>query len=79
MPSDKLSEDPPANITLGMDWVVNVVDSIMNSQYWNSTAIILTWDDYGGFYDHVPPPELRSTPPNSYDGFSISYLLVIEL
>jgi phospholipase C len=58
IPSDKLSEHPPANIALGMDWVVNVVNSIMNSQYWNSTAIIITWDDYGGFYDHVPPPQI---------------------
>ena len=58
MPSDPLSEHPPANITLGMDWVVNIVDSIMNSQYWNSTAIIVRWDDYGGFYDHVPPPQI---------------------
>jgi phospholipase C len=58
IPSDKLSEHPPANITLGMDWVVNVVNSIMNSHYWNSTAIIVTWDDYGGFYDHVPPPQI---------------------
>jgi phospholipase C len=58
IPSDKLSEHPRANITLGMDWVVNVVNSIMNSQYWNSTAIIITWDDYGGFYDHVPPPQI---------------------
>ncbi|MBV9178754.1 MAG: hypothetical protein JO297_17145 [Nitrososphaeraceae archaeon] len=30
----------------------------MNNQYWNSTAIIVTWDDYGGFYDHVAPPQI---------------------
>jgi phospholipase C len=30
----------------------------MNSQYWNSTAIIVTWDEYGGFYDHVAPPQI---------------------
>jgi len=41
-----------------MNWVKLVVDSIMSSPYWNSTAIILTWDDYGGFYDHVPPPQI---------------------
>ena len=58
MPSDKLSEHPPNNMTVGMDWVVNVVNSIMNSQYWNSTAIIVTWDEYGGFYDHVAPPQI---------------------
>ena len=30
----------------------------MKTQYWGNTAIFLTWDDYGGFYDHVPPPEI---------------------
>jgi phospholipase C len=30
----------------------------MSSPYWNNTAIILTWDDYDGFYDHVPPPQI---------------------
>ncbi|MBV9666869.1 MAG: hypothetical protein JO327_01930, partial [Nitrososphaeraceae archaeon] len=35
-----------------------VINAIMKSQYWDSTAIILTWDDYGGFYDHVPPPQI---------------------
>jgi phospholipase C len=58
IPMDNQSEHPPYNITQGMDWVVYVVDRIMESPYWNSTAIIVTWDDYGGFYDHVPPPQI---------------------
>jgi phospholipase C len=41
-----------------MNWVKNVIDAIMVSPYWSSTAIVLTWDDYGGFYDHVPPPQI---------------------
>jgi phospholipase C len=57
-PSFPISEHPPANITSGMDWVKDVINAIMSSPYWNSTAIILTWDDYGGFYDHVPPPQI---------------------
>jgi phospholipase C len=32
--------------------------AIMRSSYWGSTAVILTWDDYRGFYDHVPPPQI---------------------
>ena len=56
IPSSPISEHPPANITLGMNWVTDVVDSIMKSPFWNSTAIVVTWDDYGGFYDHVSPP-----------------------
>jgi phospholipase C len=58
IPSFPISEHPPASITLGMNWVKEVINAIMSSQYWNSTAIILTWDDYGGFYDHVPPPQI---------------------
>jgi phospholipase C len=40
----------------GPSWVANVVNSIGESKYWNSSAIIVLWDDWGGFYDHVPPP-----------------------
>jgi phospholipase C len=58
IPNDNQSEHPPSDITRGMIWVVYVIDSIMESPYWNSTAIIVTWDDYGGFYDHVPPPSI---------------------
>lgn len=58
IPSFPISEHAPANITTGMNWVKLVINSIMDSPYWNSTAIILTWDDYGGFYDHVPPPQI---------------------
>lgn len=60
IPSPPISEHPPANITLGMIWVVEAIDAIMQSSYWSSTVIILTWDDYGGFYDHVRPPSLDS-------------------
>ena len=58
IPSFPISEHAPASITLGMNWVKHVINAIMRSPYWNSTAIILTWDDYGGFYDHVPPPQI---------------------
>lgn len=61
IPSSPISEHPPANIKLGMEWVTYVIDSIMKSPYWNSNAIILTWDDYGSFYDHVPPTTNRQT------------------
>lgn len=58
IPSAPISEHPPASITFGMNWVKHVIDAIMVSPYWSSTAIVLTWDDYGGFYDHVPPPQI---------------------
>jgi phospholipase C len=45
-------------VDVGPDWVASVVNAIGESKYWNSTAIIITWDDWGGFWDHVPPPQL---------------------
>jgi phospholipase C len=42
----------------GPSWVASVVNAIGESQYWNSTAIIVVWDDWGGWYDHVRPPQL---------------------
>ncbi len=42
--------------TGGPSWVASIVNAIGNSSYWANTAIIVTWDDWGGWYDHVPPP-----------------------
>lgn len=52
------SEHPPARSDSGMDYVTYLVNQVMQSGYWQSTAIVVTWDDYGGFYDHVPPPQV---------------------
>ncbi|HYN36883.1 MAG TPA: alkaline phosphatase family protein [Actinomycetota bacterium] len=46
------------SVCAGENWTVRHVNAIMDSKYWKNTAIFLTWDDYGGFYDHVPPPQL---------------------
>ena len=58
IPSGDDSEHPPATITAGQDHVARVIDSIMRSPAWDSTAIFLAWDDWGGFYDHVAPPRV---------------------
>lgn len=50
------SDHAPASICLGENWAVRMINSVMASKYWKSTAIFLTWDDFGGFYDHVAPP-----------------------
>ena len=42
----------------GPSWVAQVVNAVGTSRYWSSTAIIIVWDDWGGMYDHVPPPQL---------------------
>jgi phospholipase C len=51
-----LSEHPPASPTIGEEGVVSIVNSVMKSSYWSSTAILITWDEGGGYYDHVTPP-----------------------
>jgi phospholipase C len=45
---------------LGENWTVQQINAIMEGPAWPSTAIVLTWDDFGGFYDHVPPPDVDS-------------------
>jgi phospholipase C len=56
--ADRLNEHPPNNVTAGETWAVSVVNAIMRSGYWNSTVIFLTWDEGGGYYDHVVPPHV---------------------
>lgn len=53
----KYSGHPPASECVGENWLVQQINAVMRSSYWNSTAIIVTWDDFGGFYDHVAPPQ----------------------
>jgi len=56
----KYSEHPEGGTCVGENWSVSQINAIMQgpADQWNSTAIFLTWDDYGGFYDHVSPPQL---------------------
>jgi phospholipase C len=49
------SDHAPWSICAGENWIVDQINAIMNGPLWNSTAIFLTWDDFGGFYDHVSP------------------------
>jgi phospholipase C len=44
----------------GPAWVASIVNAVGNSQYWNNCAIFIVWDDWGGWYDHVPPPIYNS-------------------
>jgi phospholipase C len=57
-PRFALSEHPEYNFCHGENWTTEIIDAIMRSPMWESTAIFLTWDDWGGLYDHMPPPLL---------------------
>ena len=56
VPENKVSEHPPAKVHDGQGYVTSLINAAMQGPDWNSTAIFLTWDDWGGFYDHVVPP-----------------------
>ena len=56
VPSGDVSEHPPSSVSVGQSFTTSVVNAVMNSPNWSSTAIFVGWDDWGGFYDHVVPP-----------------------
>jgi len=57
-PNQRVSEHPPALVSAGQSYVTGLINAIMQGPDWNSTAIFLSWDDWGGFYDHVRPPQV---------------------
>jgi phospholipase C len=64
-PSNRVSEHSPALVSRGQAYVTSVINAIMRSPDWRSTAIFLAWDDWGGFYDHAVPPTV------DHNGFGI--------
>jgi phospholipase C len=57
-PNGTVSEHPPALVSAGQAYVTGLINALMRGPDWSSTAIFLSWDDWGGFYDHVVPPVL---------------------
>src|SRR5207244_888051 len=51
-------EHPPNSVADGQAWVTRLIDAVMSGPDWQSSAIFVTWDDWGGFYDHVIPPRV---------------------
>jgi len=73
------SQEDPQNIVVGEAFLAQVIDALRNSPAWLKTIFILTYDEHGGYYDHVPPPPALapdSIPPvvqpgeSTYDGFA---------
>jgi phospholipase C len=61
IPPDGLNDHPRggrASMCAGENWTVEIMNGLQRSPYWERTAVILTWDDFGGFYDHVAPPHI---------------------
>ncbi len=56
-PSKPDSDHPGAHSALGPSWVASVVNAVGESPYWDSTAIVVVWDDWGGWYDNAPPSQ----------------------
>ena len=57
-PRFQLSDHPPMSSCFSHNWVTDIVNRIMRSSMWRHTAIFITWDEWGGFYDHVLPPRV---------------------
>jgi phospholipase C len=72
MPNQQVSEHPFTLISRGQTYVTGVINTIMQSPEWKSTAIFLTWDDWGGFYDHLRPPRVDQ---NGY-GLQVPALMI---
>jgi phospholipase C len=72
MPTAAVSDHASVTNGSGPSWVASIVNMIGRSPYWDSTAIIVTWDDWGGWYDHVKP-----TVRNSYElGFRVPLIVI---
>jgi len=72
IPSGQASDHALSNDGSGPSWVASIVNAIGNSSYWSTTAIFITWDDWGGWYDHVAPPIY-----DSYEyGFRVPLIVV---
>jgi phospholipase C len=70
-PTGQNSDHPGGNTGGGPSWVASIVNAIGTSScaYWQNTAILITWDDWGGWYDHVPPPQIGQA-----NGWGASYV-----
>ena len=72
VPSNTVSEHPPDRVSAGQSYVTSLVNAVMSGPDWNSTAIFISWDDWGGLYDHVVPPTVDQ---NGY-GLRVPGLLI---
>jgi phospholipase C len=82
IPSDPNSDHAGSTKTTGgPSWVSSIVNAIGNSSYWSNTVIFVTWDDWGGWYDHVPPSQVITNGTSWGSGYVYGFrvpLIVIS-
>jgi phospholipase C len=71
VPDFKNSDHAGSKNTSGPSWVAAIVNAVGHSKYWRDTVVLITWDDAGGWYDHVAPPHI------DYDGLGMRVPLLI--
>ena len=83
IPDGKNSDHAQSNTGGGPSWVASVVNAVGNNPkcangelYWNNTAIVITWDDWGGWYDHEPPTILPGVQGDYQYGFRVPLIVV---
>ena len=77
VPSFRNSDHAGSESATGPDWVASIVNAIGRSRYWRHTAIVVTWDDWGGWYDHVPPPQFKDPQTGAYEGLGFRVPLIV--
>jgi phospholipase C len=77
IPGSGMSDHPGDPVGGGPSWVASVVNAVGVSQFWSSTAIIVTWDDWGGWFDHYTPWHPAVLPNDPYEyGFRVPLLVI---
>ena len=71
------SDHAGSDSATGPQWVAAVVNAIGNSSYWQNTAIVIVWDEWGGWYDHVLPPQLKDPSTGAYEGLGYRVPLIV--
>src|SRR5262249_49829019 len=74
---DLNSEHPPLGICVGENWVVRRINLLMNSPYWRRSVILIAWDDFGGWYDHVAPPQQYGCDAGAPYGLGMRLPLIV--
>jgi phospholipase C len=82
IPAGQNSDHANGNTGHGPDWVAHIINKIGHPDpghdcgYWNNTAIVITWDDWGGWYDHVAPPVVSGVQGDYQLGFRVPLVVV---